>query len=490
MWPNDNYQLIQQTDFNVDFLQLYQLDPCFYPAFIESVSTEKNSKNKPPTAFDILFIDPQETLHLDKNEKLFINNKKSSIENRYGNSNNFLDTFNHLWKSHNRLSAKGDLSHPYYPFSGGWYVFLAYELANQIEPELKLENFDQQLPIAFACRYRSALIYDHQKEELVLFCEQVNKVEEYVNKISKDLVNIRINMLNQSFIDTIENLPEFIQEPEKKYLDAVKKIKQYIIDGDVFQVNLSRLWHMNINKRDHHELVCYLYQRLRKTNPAPFSALLNLFDNSVLSSSPERLVKVKNNIVESRPIAGTRPRGKTPEKDLQLIKQLHDHPKEKSEHIMLIDLIRNDLGRVSVPGSIHVDEFMVNESYQHVHHIVSNVSGRLAENVQPGDVIRAIFPGGTITGCPKIRCMEIIAELEQSARGAYTGSLGYINNDGSMDLNILIRTMLLQEKKNKQNEKYQYLSLRAGAGIVADSFPEKELSEAYAKAKGMLQTVI
>ncbi|MFK5894397.1 MAG: chorismate-binding protein, partial [Pseudomonadota bacterium] len=272
--------------------------------------------------------------------------------------------------------------------------------------------------------------------------------------------------------------------------DAVKKIKQYIIDGDVFQVNLSRLWQMNINQIEHNQLACYLYSRLRKTNPAPFSALVNLFDNTILSSSPERLVKVKNNIVESRPIAGTRPRGNTSDDDVELIKQLHEHPKEQSEHIMLIDLIRNDLGRVSVPGSIHVDEFMVNESYQYVHHIVSNVVGKLADNVQPGDVIRAVFPGGTITGCPKVRCMEIISELEQTARGAYTGSLGYINNDGSMDLNILIRTMLLQEIKNKHNEKYQYLSLRAGAGIVADSIPKKELSEAYTKAKGMLKTVI
>jgi len=285
----------------------------------------------------------------------------------------------------------------------------------------------------------------------------------------------------------LDESPDVIQDPEKNYLKAVDKIKQYIVDGDVFQVNLSRLWQMNSKSKQHNELACYLYRQLRTTNPAPFSALVNLLGNSILSSSPERLVKVKNNIVESRPIAGTRPRGKTLELDELLKEQLHAHPKEQSEHVMLIDLIRNDLGRVCVPGSIHVDEFMVNETYQHVHHIVSNVVGKLSENILPGDVIRAIFPGGTITGCPKVRCMEIIDELEQYARGAYTGSLGYINNDGSMDLNILIRTMLLQ--KSTSQLQGQKLSFRAGAGIVADSQADKELLETLAKAKGMLKTL-
>jgi anthranilate synthase component 1 len=201
---------------------------------------------------------------------------------------------------------------------------------------------------------------------------------------------------------------------------------------------------------------------------------------TVISSSPERLVSLKNGIVETRPIAGTRPRDDDRQSDDALARELLAHPKEQAEHIMLIDLERNDLGRVCRPGSIKVNELMVLESWQHVHHIVSNVRGELAENKSPVDVLRAVFPGGTITGCPKVRCMEILAEMERQARGAYTGSLGYINTDGSMDFNILIRTMV----RDRQNGE---ITFRAGGGIVSDSVAEKELEETRAKAKGLLK---
>ena len=167
--------------------------------------------------------------------------------------------------------------------------------------------------------------------------------------------------------------------------------------------------------------------------------------------------------------------------DARLAAELMRHPKERAEHVMLIDLERNDLGRICVPGSIHVDELMTLETYQHVHHIVSNVSGRLRPDVTPADVIRAVFPGGTITGCPKVRCMEILAEMEQQPRGAYTGSIGYINRSGDMDLNILIRTL---------QRTGEAVSFRAGGGIVADSEPEHELAETRAKAKGLLQVFV
>ena len=185
-------------------------------------------------------------------------------------------------------------------------------------------------------------------------------------------------------------------------------------------------------------------------------------------------------MIETRPIAGTRPRGMDREDDVSRQTELLAHPKERAEHIMLIDLERNDLGRICKPGSVKVNELMAIESYAHVHHIVSNVCGDIREGVTPADVIRAVFPGGTITGCPKVRCMEIIAELEGQARGAYTGSFGYIGRDGSMDLNILIRTIVLDGED---------LSIRAGAGIVSDSDPERELSETRAKAEGMLRAL-
>jgi anthranilate synthase component 1 len=223
-----------------------------------------------------------------------------------------------------------------------------------------------------------------------------------------------------------------------------------------------------------------IYRRLRRSNPSPFAALLRRGNFALLSSSPERLLSIRGNTVATRPIAGTRPRGATPEADARLVRSLLDNEKERAEHVMLIDLERNDLGRVCIGGSVRVDEYMTVETYAHVHHIVSNVSGLKRSDVTPIGVIRALFPGGTITGCPKIRCMEIIAELERAGRGAYTGSLGYLNLDGSCDLNILIRTMTAERAS---------LKFRAGAGIVADSRPEQELAETRAKAKGLVRAL-
>jgi len=202
-------------------------------------------------------------------------------------------------------------------------------------------------------------------------------------------------------------------------------------------------------------------------------------DCAVVSASPERLVRVRGDVVDTRPIAGTRPR-REGDDDLARIHELVGHPKERAEHVMLIDLERNDLGRVCTPGSIEVDEMMVVESYAHVHHIVSNVRGQLRASVTPGDVIRAVFPGGTITGCPKVRCMQIIAELEAEGRGAYTGAFGWLNNDGDLDLNILIRSAEVEGDT---------VRFRTGAGIVADSDPVRELDETRAKARGMLRAL-
>jgi anthranilate synthase component 1 len=189
---------------------------------------------------------------------------------------------------------------------------------------------------------------------------------------------------------------------------------------------------------------------------------------------------VRDGVISTRPIAGTRRRGDSAADDEDLSSELFAHPKERAEHIMLIDLERNDLGRVCKAGTVDVDEMMVLESYAHVHHIVSNVRGDLRDEVTPGEAIAAVFPGGTITGCPKVRCMQIIDELEAAPRGAYTGSFGYLNRDGSMDLNILIRTMVKQGNQ---------IRFRAGAGIVADSEPQAELDEARAKAEGMLRAL-
>jgi anthranilate synthase component 1 len=266
--------------------------------------------------------------------------------------------------------------------------------------------------------------------------------------------------------------------PVQDYLDQVARIKRYIVDGDIFQANLSRPWRLTIDVQIRDAAI---FRRLSETNPGSFAVLAQLPRMSVISSSPERLVSVRGDSIETRPIAGTRPRAVEVDDDSRLAAELMQHPKERAEHIMLIDLERNDLGRLCVPGSIHVDELMTLETYQHVHHIVSNVSGRLRPDISPGEVIRAVFPGGTITGCPKVRCMEILAEMEQQPRGAYTGSIGYINRNGDMDLNILIRTLVRTGES---------VSFRAGGGIVADSVPLHELAETRAKARGLLQVFV
>jgi anthranilate synthase component 1 len=257
----------------------------------------------------------------------------------------------------------------------------------------------------------------------------------------------------------------------------VRAALEYTAAGDVYQTNLSRLWRA---RSAGPVAPVSLYRRLRETNPAPYAALLRHGDFAVLSSSPERLLCIRGRELATRPIAGTRPRGASPEEDAQLIAGLLANEKERAEHVMLIDLERNDVGKVCEGGSVHVDEFMSVESYAHVHHIVSSVRGKMRAEATPIDAIRALFPGGTITGCPKFRCMQIIAELEASGRGAYTGSLGYLNRDGSCDLNILIRTLTVQAER---------ISFRAGAGIVADSQPEAELAETCAKAEGLLRAL-
>jgi len=271
------------------------------------------------------------------------------------------------------------------------------------------------------------------------------------------------------------------EDESRRYTDGVARVLDYLVAGDTFQVNLSRSWSARFEaKLD----PAALFQRLRDNNPAPFAGVFAGENWAVVSASPERLVSVRGEVVETRPIAGTRARF-TGDDDAARIRELVGHPKERAEHVMLIDLERNDLGRVCTPGSVEVDELMTVESYAHVHHIVSNVRGHLRADATPGAVIRAVFPGGTITGCPKVRCMQIIAELEGEGRGAYTGAMGWLNRDGDLDLNILIRSAELESDAVEGD----LLRFRTGAGIVADSDPQRELEETRAKARGMLRAL-
>ena len=359
------------------------------------------------------------------------------------------------------------------PFRGGWAVFLGYEVAGEIEPRLALPR--PSAPHAwqaFALRAPCGLAHDKLSGKVYAIAEE-GEVEA-LEAIVSDARELARAGSAEAGMPAPLAVARIMEEEPAAYLERVRRGKEYIRAGDIYQTNLSRPWRVELRGEAD---VGRLYERLRAVNPAPFAALAQWRGTAVLSSSPERLVRVAGRYVETRPIAGTRPRSRQPGEDAREIAALAAHPKERAEHIMLIDLERNDLGRVCEAGTVRVEELMSIESYAHVHHIVSSVTGTLRREVTPADVLRAVFPGGTITGCPKFRCMQIIAELEGEGRGAYTGSLGLLGRDGSMDLNILIRTMTLAGRA---------LEFRAGAGIVADSDPERELEECRAKARGLL----
>ncbi len=442
---------VQVLDCAFDLIALHQSDPQRYPHLLQSTAHGR---------FDILFAFPGDSLVLDVEGKVMLGDGVRSP------GDDFLSALDDWWQQESmEAPEQGGL-----PFTGGWFVYLGYELAGQIEPCLQLPASGTELPVAIATRFRSAVIRDNERQQACIVAEHGQSAA--IEKILDDIAS-----LPGTFVTEMATVATVSEDDPQAYLDAIGRIHTYIREGDVFQVNLSRRWEIMLQQAVG---AATLFTNLARHNPAPFAGMATWGDVSIISSSPERLVCVHDGRVETRPIAGTRPRGKESVSDRARSQELLAHPKERAEHIMLIDLERNDLGRICVPGSIAVNELMVLESYAHVHHIVSNVRGRLREQVTPGEVIRAVFPGGTITGCPKVRCMQIIAELEQQPRGAYTGSMGYINRDGSMDLNILIRSMVCQGRR---------LVLRAGAGIVADSDAQAELEETRAKARGLLHAL-
>ncbi len=354
------------------------------------------------------------------------------------------------------------------PFRGGWFLYCGYELLHELEPSVSASTYCDGFPLAWLTRIPAAVLVDREKKQG--WCMAEAGFEACLAEMEHDLAAA------QPFVSGEIAVAGLMEEDPQLFLDGVARIKQYIRDGDVFQVNLARRWQAQLQRGSAAEL----YAVLRERNPAPFAGIADFGSCQLISSSPERLAQVHEGVIETRPIAGTHPRAASPEEDASLRRALISSAKERAEHIMLVDLERNDLGRICQPGSVRVDELMALASYAHVHHIESGVRGRLRPGTTPGQMLRALFPGGTITGCPKVRTMQIIAELEASPRGAYTGSMGYLNHDGGMDLNILIRTFMLRG---------ELLSFKAGAGIVADSVPERELAETRAKAKGLLRAL-
>jgi len=460
-------------------LRLIERFPEIYPGLLESSALHGASTSGMRTGntafyggrFDILPMSSGECLRLDADRRL---------SGPHSAGAGFLRALEQWWESLRVPGSDSPL-----PFRGGWVLYLGYELSAEIEPRLRLPPSADPI-IALAVRTPAAWIRDRASMQAWLIAEP--GAEALLDAFEG---HVRRSVEPRSADAPVGTPParatrgaelDICEEEPAHFLDAVSRTLDYIAAGDVYQANLSRRWQVrSLGLLD----PVSIYERLRSTNPSPFAALMQYRGFSLMSSSPERLLSIRGGIVATRPIAGTRPRGTSPETDAALIESLLSSEKERAEHVMLIDLERNDLGRVCVGGTVRVDEYMSVETYAHVHHIVSNVSGRLRNHVSPVQVIRALFPGGTITGCPKVRCMEIIAELEGTGRGAYTGSVGYLNRDGSCDLNILIRTLTADTTVPGAAS----LTFRAGAGIVADSNPQQELAETRAKAEGMLRAL-
>ena len=425
-----------------------------YPLLLDSAAAGALSKAS------VLLAQPRAALWLTADGELHAQGVR--IEGR-----GFLEALENWWRAESHPATQPPAA---LPFSGGWALFLSYELAQEVEPHLRLPR--TPLPWqAFALRTPCALVHELASGRVLAVAEA--DAEGALEELEADA---RAAAAAAEAPDTLR-IVGVSEEEAGAYLARVVRAKEYVRAGDVYQANLSRPWDVRIRAGDGLPAAAALYRRLCAANPAPFAALAQWQGVGIVSSSPERLVRVIGRHVDTRPIAGTRPRSRRPGDDAREMTELAAHPKERAEHIMLIDLERNDLGRVCEAGSVRVDELMTIESYTHVHHIVSNVSGVLRAEVTPVGALRAVFPGGTITGVPKFRCMQIIAELEGAGRGAYTGSLGYLTLDGRLDVNILIRTMTLQGEA---------LQFRAGAGIVADSDPARELEETRAKARGLL----
>ncbi len=441
---------------DIDLLALQRLAPQRYPLLLESSST-----GTPQGRWDMLLVGNGDSLELGRDGVTCDANDDQV-------AGDFLSALDCAW-----LSERSSHDEIRWPFRGGWALFLGYELAAQIEPILTLPMTHDALPVAMALRCPAAVLRDHASGECVILAEA--SASDMLDDILADVQACHLHPGLEEWQPPVA----LIEDEPDRFISGVERILDYLAAGDSFQVNLSRGWHAQF---DHAADPWGLFLRLRTHNPAPFAGLFAGNGWAVASSSPERLVSVRGDVVETRPIAGTRPRMDADggDADIARVHELISHPKERAEHVMLIDLERNDLGRVCTTGSVEVDELMTIESYAHVHHIVSNVRGRLRPDATPGDIIRAVFPGGTITGCPKVRCMQIIAELEQCGRGAYTGAFGWLNRDGDLDLNILIRSAEVEG---------DVVRFRTGAGIVADSDPQRELDETRAKARGMLRAL-
>lgn len=368
------------------------------------------------------------------------------------------------------------------PFTSGWVGYFSYDLKNFIEELPDAAADDIGIPDCILGFYDKVLIYDNvERKAYIASCDLpgLSSSEKYGHGAPERLAEFkdRISSAAVGKAGIFKSPPSALESNFSKpsYLDAIKKAKAYIKNGDIYQVNLSQRFSTKLNIEP-----VELYSRLRDFSPAPFSSFLDFKDVIILSSSPERFLMKQGRYIETRPIKGTAPRGKDKIRDLESARWLTGSAKDRAEHIMIVDLERNDLGRICEYGSVKPTERIVLEKYSNVFHLVSTVAGRLKAEAGPIDCLLVAFPGGSITGAPKIRAMEIIEELEPVKRSIYTGAIGYISSSGNMDMSIVIRTFLIKEGN---------VYFQVGGGIVADSDPEKEYEETLHKAGGLMRSL-
>ncbi len=379
-----------------------------------------------------------------------------------------------IFNEYNVLDSVKDV-----PFTSGGVGYFAYDMKDFIEDLPDKARDDLGLPDCVMGFYDVVLMYDNLKRNLYIASsglphkeplknnrKAIARLKEFKNRISV------FDYLYERGKSGFTPFPLRSNFSKTSYMDAIAKAKHYIKKGDIYQVNLSQRFETRLNMEPWE-----LYLRLRDASPAPFASYLDFGDVAILSSSPERFLLKRGPYIETRPIKGTRPRGEDHFEDILLEKELLASQKDRAEHIMIVDLERNDLGRICEYGSVSLAESMTLEKYSNVFHLVSTVSGCLKKDIDPIDCLLATFPGGSITGVPKIRAMEIIEELEPVKRSAYTGAIGYISFDGNMDTSIVIRTFVVKDRR---------VYFNVGGGIVADSIPEKEYLETLDKAKGLM----
>jgi para-aminobenzoate synthetase component I len=355
-------------------------------------------------------------------------------------------------------------------FQGGAMGFISYDYARRIEKLETNAEDDLETPDLYYMVFDQWAVYDHESEEIWVMADRegADTFADYLNGWKGALQQ---PLPEEEGIEGTMPADRTVAMDEEEFISAVEKIQHYIREGDVFQVNLSVRQSQKLAAPPY-----AIYKKLRELNPSPYMSYVHTPGFQIASGSPELLVKKKGYEVSTRPIAGTRSRGENEIEDQRLADELIQNEKERAEHVMLVDLERNDLGRVCQYGTVEVNEFMAIEKYSHVMHIVSNVRGQIAKNKSGKDLIRSVFPGGTITGAPKVRTMEVIEELEPVRRGIYTGSIGWIGFNGDMELNIVIRTLFA-----KDGQAY----IQAGAGVVIDSNPKHEYEESLKKAKAV-----